>query len=90
MNIECTFWLLVAQWGVLWCPLLSTLSHTILTICSFSVLHNWCQELHAQQISSPGGGRQGVSMDELPLMNMEGILRRCWHEVWMGHAQSLT
>ncbi len=73
MNIECTFGLLVARWGVLWRPLRCGIQHNILTIRGLAVLHNWCQERRAIPVSAPGGGPRGVSLDERPMINPNGI-----------------
>ncbi len=69
MNIECTFGLLVARWGVLWRPV----EHNILTIRALAVLHNWCQDKRAIPVSAPGGGDRCVRMDERPLINVDGV-----------------
>ncbi len=73
MNIECTSGLLVARWGVLWRPLQCGIEHNILTIRGLAVLHNWCQDRRAIPVSAPGRGPQGVSLDELPIINMHCI-----------------
>jgi hypothetical protein len=73
MNIECTFGLLVARWGVLWRPLRASMANNILTIRTLAVLHNWCQDRRAVPISAPGGGRRGARLEERPYIDNNGV-----------------
>jgi hypothetical protein len=73
MNIECSFGLLVARWGVLWRPLRSTLQHNILTIRAVVALHNWCQQRNAPVLIAAGGGERGVALHERPHLSENGV-----------------